>query len=307
MGQKIDLIGKVFGKLTVVAEHPERKNKKIYWVCKCECGKEKIISGSDLKSGRTLSCGCLKTDKQKIKDMIGKRFNRLVVLEETSERKHGSIVWKCQCDCGNITFVSTGNLNSGGTSSCGCLKKEKDGKIIKLNLLGKKFGLLTVIEETKERKNNHVVWKCKCECGNIINVSSDSLQRGYRLSCGCLKESYGIRTIKDILINNNISFICEKTFPNCIFPETQKKLRFDLYVENKYLIEFDGEQHYHYTLNPKSSSWNNEEHYLKLKARDEYKNNWCKNNHIPLIRIPYYIKNITLEDLLLETTKYQVV
>ena len=60
MGQKtIDLIGKKFGKLIVVKrEYPNRGKQSIY-LCKCDCGTEKIIRGNNLKSGGTKSCGCL--------------------------------------------------------------------------------------------------------------------------------------------------------------------------------------------------------------------------------------------------------
>ena len=66
MIEKLDLTGQKFGKLTVLSEHPERKNKKIYWLCKCDCGVEKLIAGADLKSGRTISCGCNKIEKTNI-------------------------------------------------------------------------------------------------------------------------------------------------------------------------------------------------------------------------------------------------
>lgn len=61
-------------------------------------------------------------------DLIGKRFGRLLALEE-SERHYsksgiGARMWKCKCDCGNIKTLSTSNLTTGNTRSCGCLKKE---------------------------------------------------------------------------------------------------------------------------------------------------------------------------------------
>jgi hypothetical protein len=52
-------IGKKFGRLTVIDKGHTDKNGHIYWVCKCECGNEKEVSGTNLKEGRTQSCGCL--------------------------------------------------------------------------------------------------------------------------------------------------------------------------------------------------------------------------------------------------------
>lgn len=57
---------------------------------------------------------------------IGKKFGKLTVLEECEERKNNQKVYKCICDCGNTTYVVSGNLRlSGHTRSCGCLKHEK--------------------------------------------------------------------------------------------------------------------------------------------------------------------------------------
>lgn len=58
MPKKIDLTGRRFGKLTVLAEHPERNGKEIMWVCKCDCGNTKIIAGHNLRSGGSTTCGC---------------------------------------------------------------------------------------------------------------------------------------------------------------------------------------------------------------------------------------------------------
>lgn len=60
----------------------------------------------------------------KYKNLIGKKFNRLLVIE-LAESKNDNIVWKCLCDCGKITNVITANLTSGRVKSCGCLKEEK--------------------------------------------------------------------------------------------------------------------------------------------------------------------------------------
>lgn len=53
----IDLTGRKFGKLLVL-EKSEKKGDKICWKCRCDCGKEKVIAGQNLKSGKTVSCNC---------------------------------------------------------------------------------------------------------------------------------------------------------------------------------------------------------------------------------------------------------
>ena len=64
-------------------------------------------------------------------DIAGKRFGRLVAIEPTRERQCGRVVWKCKCDCGNTSYVTSLNLLSGNTKSCGCLNKETSSKHIK--------------------------------------------------------------------------------------------------------------------------------------------------------------------------------
>lgn len=61
MGTFIDLSGKRYGRLVVV-ERAYKKYDKIFWKCKCDCGKEVCVAGSQLKSGMTKSCGCIKHD-----------------------------------------------------------------------------------------------------------------------------------------------------------------------------------------------------------------------------------------------------
>lgn len=65
-----------------------------------------------MTTGQTKSCGCLnkrivsEIGKSTKKDLVGNRYGKLVVLEDSGLRAHNrGIIWKCQCDCGNITWV----------------------------------------------------------------------------------------------------------------------------------------------------------------------------------------------------------
>lgn len=78
MGKFIDLTGQKFGRLTVIAraENHIQTNgqRKTQWLCQCECGKKIIIKASDLKSGHTRSCGCLRIEKITKHGLIGTRI-----------------------------------------------------------------------------------------------------------------------------------------------------------------------------------------------------------------------------------------
>lgn len=79
MGRKrIDLTGKIFGKLTVVKFSGIRK-KQSYWICKCECGNETIVASSNLTKGRTKTC-CKNYFYKENDYMIGKTHNNKIFI-----------------------------------------------------------------------------------------------------------------------------------------------------------------------------------------------------------------------------------
>lgn len=57
------------------------------------------------------------------RDLTGLMFGDLYVIEKLDTRsKNGCMLWKCRCKCGNTTIVTSSNLNSGNTKSCGCYR-----------------------------------------------------------------------------------------------------------------------------------------------------------------------------------------
>ena len=242
----------------------------------------------------------------KSKNLIGQKFNRLTVLEDTGKRKNGSVVWLCKCDCGNICEINGGSLTRTNrpTKSCGCLKKETDhapkGNVI--DLTNQIFGHLIVIQRDGSDARGEAKWLCKCDCGNpnLISVLGSNLRSGHTQSCGCERRSHGELKVAQILNDNNISFIQEyRPFKFA----SGKAASFDFYVNNQYIIEYDGETHYQYNLH----GWHTKEQLEAQQERDIIKNQWCKENNIPLIRIPYtHLKDLCIEDLQLETSHFIV-
>lgn len=116
-----DLTGLRVGKLTVLERLDEKRGSCYLWRCRCDCGNEILVTTNHLTGkNKTKSCGCTR----KGIELSGKRFGRLTALEPTEKRSHNSIVWKCQCACGNIVEVAANQLTSGNTQSCGCLQSE---------------------------------------------------------------------------------------------------------------------------------------------------------------------------------------
>lgn len=240
----------------------------------------------------------------KAKNLMGQKFGRLTPLYRVKNQGHHTM-WFCQCECGNTKKVAADALlkNLGGIKSCGCLLEEKRDN----DLIDKRFGKLVVIKQLNERnKDRSIMWLCKCDCGNYTTVSTHDLKRGHTQSCGCKGgDSRGVVKIKELLAQNNIPYITEKTFSSCRFPDTNQYARFDFFVNDKYLIEYDGEQHFGYSSNNNDNWWNDESHYKKLLEHDRFKNEWAKTNNIVLIRIPYTeVAKLSMEDLTPATSKF---
>lgn len=102
-------------------------------LCKCICGKEKMVNANNLKQGRTTSCGCIKnrqlidlTNYRGVK--IGDKFNKLTVIDIPFRKKikNGSnrfdnvIHLKCKCDCGNIVERKFRDVTKKIILGCGC-------------------------------------------------------------------------------------------------------------------------------------------------------------------------------------------
>ena len=212
-------------------------------------------------------------------DLTGKRFGRLVALKDSGrrEKNSGGVLWECQCDCGNIVLVSRGNLRSGHTTSCGCYGRRDNQKRYIKDLTGQKFGKLLVIEQTDKRSYRNVIFKCQCDCGNIIEVPSSRLIQGKTTSCGCLSISHGEQAVLNFLQENNIKYLQQKTFQNCKNPKTNVLLKFDFYLPDyNCCIEYDGEQHFM----PRNNGFFTEDKVKEIQYRDSIKNQYCKDNEI---------------------------
>lgn len=120
-----DLTGKRFEKWEVLS-FSRRTDKNKYYNCRCECGTEREVSAYKLIKGLSKSCGC-----SRIKDMTGKKHKMITFVEKVGYNKNKKILYKCQCDCGNIIFKSKSDVMK--INSCGCSNKEKAIKSIELN------------------------------------------------------------------------------------------------------------------------------------------------------------------------------
>ena len=90
MGHAENLIGKVFGRLTVVEK--VKRGRRAYWKCVCECGQITTVNTYRLKNGEVFSCGCGRKNY-----LVGKVFGRLTVEKQVDgfqKRRY----WLCKCE-----------------------------------------------------------------------------------------------------------------------------------------------------------------------------------------------------------------
>lgn len=122
-------------------------------------------------------------------------------------------------------------------------------------------------------KNNRTKVTIKHSCGNIFKTLPRNIYSGS--GCPVCASSKNEQKIHDILLKYDIPFVRQKKF------DFNKRLKFDFFIDNKVLLEYDGEFHF------LSRSMKNDSELKKQKKRDKEKNNFCKENSIPLLRIPF--------------------
>lgn len=280
MPKRKNLVDQQFDELTVVEMLYNYQDKhRTYCRCIGIDGEEYIVRQDALVSGvtHTIHGAC---SGGKIHDITGQRFGKLIALKPTNLRgSNGSIKWDCVCDCGNHTYPTVTNLERGHSTSCGC-SKDEFLKSCKLDIIGKKFGKLTVVEDVTQPDDNRRKMMCVCDCGNKHICSVTDLTTEHTMSCGCLNKSKGEMYIEEILNNNNISYVTQKRFDDC---KNIKSLPFDFYLPNNNIcLEYDGIQHY-----KPIEYWGGEKRFIERKNNDLIKDKYCEENGIKLIRIPY--------------------
>lgn len=135
------VVGDRFGKLTISGSAPMGSSRKRQWYCDCQCGNvRKIIREADLKSGRTLSCGCVRSEMARTArangafDFSGMRMGDhgakvICKSENTKLRKDGRCygLWICKCPCGNRYEITSNAIRLGQSLWCSysCEERKK--------------------------------------------------------------------------------------------------------------------------------------------------------------------------------------
>lgn len=217
---------------------------------------------------------------RKFIDLSGQTINGIIVNslvdEIGSAGKHRK--WNCICPiCNNVFIVSSQHLRDKKKPISMCDKCNRHKYI---DLSGQRFGKLTVLRRDLETNNRRVKYICQCECGSVVSVQSNHLIDGSIISCGCIISS-GEELISQYLSFRNIVFEKQKTFSDC---KDSRLLRFDFYLpELNVAIEYQGEQHY-----KSIEFFGGYSRFIDGLKKDNIKRDYCNQNDIKLLVIPYY-------------------
>lgn len=132
--------------------------------------------------------------------LVGKRFGRLVVIDDSEKGDNCKTLCYCKCDCGRLKMAIASKLIAKCVVSCGCYVRERfyEGRARYLaavrksirackrvkNRVGQRFGRLVVLK-LAPRKGRGARWVCLCDCGKKTIVHARSLPNGTTTSCGC--------------------------------------------------------------------------------------------------------------------------
>jgi len=177
------------GSWTVLGPFHVLPNGEKKYLCRCDCGTERYVLERSLRYGGSKSCGCQKLQKaakRREHQLAGQRFGELTVLKKSETKAaNGATRWICQCSCGNTVEVVGTLLVNGRKTHCGCRTKPQYRSS---DIRGQKFDRLTALYPLPQRdRKGNVIWHCRCDCGNEVDLSYNTLMYSPIRSCGCWK------------------------------------------------------------------------------------------------------------------------
>lgn len=214
-----------------------------------------------------------------IKDV--RKINRNVNIK--SEYKNMASMMNCSCNkCGSDYIIRADSLMAGyGCPACSKRKRSKTHDLFVEEMSDINRGIAVI--GNYENKRTRV--KCKCTvCGRKWFALPNNLLVGSGCP-DCAPMSYGEEIVSGVLDKLNLIYEREYSFDDCV---NEIALRFDFYIPKlNTCIEYDGEHHF-----KPINYFGGEDKYKKVQKNDSIKNNYCKENGIKLIRIPYTEKDI---------------
>ena len=279
----------------LISEDYKRNNQKLLIQCSCGNLFERTLNKFK-QTSKCLKCvkGLGKYDYYHIRNFIEEESESgCKLISKSYENRNQKL--KIKCKCGNIFYANLSSFLHGGKRHCkecamiGFREKKRKG-------IEYYKRLVEEISDSELLSDDYIdassdLLKFKCSCGNIFYASLSNFKSGkyYCNFCTSNVSKMEIETER-FLQNKNINYKYQYGFED-LKGTKGSKLLFDFAIfndKNKIycLIELDGKQHFEPV-----DFFSGEESFLKLKEHDRRKNNYCHNNKLYLVRIPYYEKH----------------
>lgn len=249
--------------------------EKLIW--ECEVGHQWYATVNDIKSNKSWCPTCAGKSKPDINTLktfaISKRGKCLSIQYINCYNK---LSWECEV---GHTWLASWTHIRGSNSWCPTCSKTCKPKLTVLQLTAKNNKGCLLSTEYKNAKTN-LLWQC--EKGHEWLAKWQNIQSGtWCPICSSFKTEL---LCKDIL-ENKLKLILRKT----TFYYNNKRYQFDGYnKEHKIAFEYHGKQHYTYP----NYFHKTREHFIAAQQRDKDKEQYCIENSITLIVIPYTIKDL---------------
>lgn len=189
--------------------------------------------------------------------------------------------------CGNIITKVAAKMickNPEGCYFCSGKNRWKTTESFQKELDIKFPGRYTVLGEYEKARKKLLVRNN--ECGHEYMVTTDNLLRGKGCPYEGIRNSKYSKFVDKYLSDRKIEFEREKRYDDCVF---ERPLPFDFYLpEINMCIEVDGEFHYIESKSEKSIQNAKNSRLELVQLRDSIKTQYCKDNNIKLLRLPYY-------------------
>lgn len=281
------LIGCISDDFLVESINNNRSTKRLtYFNCRCcFCGRYKTLFASQIRNHSRTKCAC-----RVYRDLLGTRIKDVKIIDYDEITK----LFLVRCLCGKEFNRRKSELYR---VQCGsdCTYKKLVYPNTR-NVIGNRYGKLVVLSEL-----DNGIFLCRCDCGNMFKTSKRALLQNISTHCGCSKPiSKGEYKISELLTINNIDFIEEHYFQDFKYVDSNRHPKFDFYLpEFNCIIEFDGR--YHFETNSFFGAKD------EIRNRDKIKTQYCLDNNIKLIKIPYtHLKKLRIDDLLPKTSKFVI-
>lgn len=266
------------------------KNSTTNLSFRCQCGEIFSRRYDSFKQGNFKCTGCSGRKKwalESVKDFITVNGDgQCQLLSKTFTRVKDLL--ELQCQCGQVFKRSFQNIRDKNNFLCNsCLGKE----IIDIEY-AKKFMKDFTKNECEIISSNYnncsTLLDLRCKCGRVFSRTFTKIKHYNQLYCPVC--SIGRSKVEDCIAESlsNLSIYHKEEYSYADLKGINGgQLRYDFFVENKFLLEYDGENHF-MIVNRSSSEEANRMNFQSRMSNDKIKNQHCIDNNIPLIRIPYW-------------------